>query len=148
MVEPIQLFQDSFGTLLWNKVATAWQNNALHIGSYHRYKLPNARSQSLFTADGHYGQLDLALCEQQRLRRGRDSCAVDAERSQHPFKTSERTQVFVYCFKRDRFMFYDGVAAIEPVEKLSFFAYKESLRNTRCERKHPPPQTALPSPLD
>ena len=148
MVEPIQLFQDSFGTLLWNKVATAWQNNALHIGSYHRYKLPNARSQSLFTADGHYGQLDLALCERQRLRHGRDSCAVDAERSQHPFKTSERTQVFVYCFKRDRFMFYDGVAAIEPVEKLSFFAYKESLRNTRCERKHPPPQTALPSPLD
>ena len=68
MVEPIQLFQDSFGTLLWNKVAAAWQNNALHIGSYHRYKLPNARSQSLFTADGHDGQLDLALCELYRAK--------------------------------------------------------------------------------
>jgi len=33
MVEPIQLFQDSFGTLLWNKVAVGWQNNGLHIGS-------------------------------------------------------------------------------------------------------------------
>ena len=61
MVEPIQLFQDSFGTLVWNKVAAAWQNNALHIGSYHRYKLPNARSQSLFTADGH----DAALADGQ-----------------------------------------------------------------------------------
>src|ERR1700678_3627643 len=142
MVEPSQPFQDSFGTLLWNKVAAAWQNNALHIGSYHRYKLPNAPPVP-FTADGHDGQLDLALCERQRPRHGREGCAVDAERSQHPFKTSERTQVFVYCFKRDRFMFYDGIAAIEPVDKLSFFADKESLRNTRCERKHPPPHTAL-----
>jgi hypothetical protein len=105
MSEPIKLLQDSFGTLFWNKVAAVWQNNALEIGRHHRHKLANKRSQSLFSPDGDDGQLDLVLCERQRLHHGRKDRAVDAERSQYAFNTSEGAQVFVYCFRRDCFMF-------------------------------------------
>jgi diguanylate cyclase (GGDEF)-like protein len=84
-VELLKLLKNSFGTFFWNKVAAIWQNNTLEIGRHHRHGLTNARSQSSFSAYSDDGQLDLVLCERQRLRHSRKGCVVDAERSQDAF---------------------------------------------------------------
>lgn len=142
MVEPIKLLQDSLGTLFWNEVAAAWQNDALMIGRYHRHELANALTQSLFSTDCDNRLLNLVSRDRQSLCHGDESSAVDAERSEDAFGSEEGTQVFVDCFRRDRLMFRDGIATIEPVKEFPFFADDESFGDTWRERKDPPSHAA------